>query len=73
MKVLVAYYVVATSFVYIAIPIGDIYFGLLSLCFHESYKVKETGYEEIFADWHSTFPALKIFEQLREAVPQVSA
>ena len=68
-KILGAYWY-AIGFVYFGIPSGDISFGLRSLFCHESYKNKETEYEEKYNHWHSVFAAMKIFEQFGEAIPQ---
>ena len=63
-------YGIAICFVYILIPFSDIGFGFWNLCCHDSYKNKETHNNDRFSDWHSTYPAWKLFEQFGEAIPQ---
>ena len=64
-KLLLAYPISAVS-VYLLIPLGDIYFGFKNLCCHATFK--EDDDDDIYAG----MPALKLYEQFGEAVPQLT-
>ena len=51
--------------VYLAVPGMDIYFGFKNLCCHASFKDND-------AKRYAKMPAMKLFEQIGEAVPQFS-
>ena len=55
-------YAISILAVYVYVPIGDIYYGLLNLFCHSKFKSKSFNH----ADW----PAYKLFEQIGEAMPQ---
>ena len=57
-------YLVAVLNVYFSIPVMDCYWGLKSIFFNDEYKEEKSI--------HDTMPALKLFEQIGEGVPQLA-
>ena len=59
-------YTFSAFFVYIIVPGADIYLGLKNLCCHARLKNSDDAEDQ------AEMPALKLFEQIGEAVPQFS-
>ena len=68
-KLLLAY-AFSALFVYLYIPLGDTFFGYWNLCCHASFKEDEEDAARVLRAVHAKWPALKLFEQIGEAVPQ---
>ena len=62
---LVMCYFVSVIQIYVIVPVSDIFWGVKNLFCHQSYKENK-----IDAVIHASWPGLKLYEQLGEAVPQ---
>ena len=60
------YYACSVIWVYLIVPMFDIFYGARNVFCHARYK------EDGGADAHAKAPAMKLFEQLGEAVPQLT-
>ena len=58
-------YFVSVIQIYVIVPVSDIFWGIKNLFCHQSYKENK-----IDAVIHASWPGLKLYEQLGEAVPQ---
>ena len=64
-------YIVSVIWVYVLIPVSDIYWGFLNLCCHMKYKTDDSIYGDgTLRDDHERWPSYKLFEQFGEAIPQ---
>ena len=59
------FYAASAFIVYVYVPAAEIFFGLVNVFCHSSYK------EDNDAEVHDGYPALKLPEQIGEAVPQL--
>ena len=63
-------YVVSVLWVYAAVPLLDICMGVNSLFCHETYKTGGHKGQKVYSEIHAFVPAMKLPEQLGEALPQ---
>ena len=64
-------YVESVVWVYVGVPLLDICMGFKSLFCHKSYKADNRDANTLFvSEFHAFVPAMKLPEQLGEALPQ---